>query len=96
MNKKDLVTLLAKKAALTKDEADLCVTTIWDTLGDALARGERIEIRGFGSFSVKQYDAREGHNPRTGARIPIQARRLPHFKPGKNLKERINKKLDEE
>ena len=90
MNKTDLAKLLAEKAQLSKSDAELCVTTVWDSIRDALVNGERIEIRGFGAFSVKHFDTREGRNPKTGESITINARSLPRFKPGKDLKDRLN------
>jgi integration host factor beta subunit len=92
MNKTDLAKLLAEKAQLSKSDAEKAVTTLWDSIRDALIKGERVEIRGFGAFSVKHFDARDGRNPKTGENITIKARSLPRFKPGKNLKERLNLK----
>lgn len=92
MNKTDLAKLLAEKAQLSKNDAEKAVTTLWDTIRDALISGERVEIRGFGAFSVKHFDARDGRNPKTGETITIKARSLPRFKPGKDLRERLNLK----
>ncbi len=96
MNKSELVKLLAEKAALSKSDAELCVSTIWNSVSEALARGERVEIRGFGTFSVKNYAPRMGRNPKTGETIHLQERSLPSFKPGKQLKERLNTSRDDE
>lgn len=92
MNKTDLAKLLAEKAQLSKSDAEKCVTTLWNTIQDALVNGERVEIRGFGAFSTKHFETREGRNPKTGESITIKARSLPRFKPGKDLRERLNLK----
>ena len=92
MNKKELAELLAERAELSKSEAEKYVSVVWDGIRDALLNGERVEIRGFGSFSVKQFEERKGRNPKTGESITIKARSLPRFKPGKDLKERLNSK----
>ncbi|MCK5808907.1 integration host factor subunit beta [bacterium] len=92
MNKSDLAKQLAEKASLSKGDAEKCVAIVWESIQDALTQGERVEIRGFGSFSVKHFDAREGRNPKTGESIKIEPRSLPRFKAGKDLKDRINHK----
>jgi len=75
---------------LPKGRAELLVNTIFDCLEQSLRRGERIEIRGFGSFELRSYRPYEGRNPRTGVRVSVQPKRLPFFKVGKELKERVN------
>ncbi|MFP4313714.1 MAG: HU family DNA-binding protein, partial [Alphaproteobacteria bacterium] len=66
------------------------IETICDEITDALVRGDRVELRGFGAFSVKHRDARTGRNPRTGEVVHVEAKRLPFFKTGKGLRERLN------
>lgn len=90
MNKSDLIEKLVEKAALPRKRAEYVVNLIFDAMTDALANDERIEIRGFGSFVSKHYRARTGRNPRTGERIPVPAKRLPFFKVGKELRERVD------
>ena len=75
---------------LTKARAELVVNCVFDAMTEALQRGEGIEIRGFGSFTVRPYKPYSGRNPRTGAPVPVPAKRLPFFKVGKELKELVN------
>jgi integration host factor subunit beta len=86
--------LIEKVAELTphvsKKDTEIVVNTIFDSMTEALKKGERIEIRGFGSFQVKVREAREGRNPKTGEEVQIPAKRTPFFKVGKELKERVN------
>ncbi|HMN20605.1 MAG TPA: integration host factor subunit beta [Ottowia sp.] len=90
MTRSDLVQRLAERFAdLPARDAEAAVKAILDAMGDALERGHRIEIRGFGSFSVNHRPPRLGRNPRTGESVPIPERRVPHFKPGKALRETI-------
>ena len=90
MNKSELVEKLADRAKITKKRAEQVVNLVFDQMTEALRRGERIEIRGFGSFTSKSYDAYTGRNPRTGETIHVPAKRLPFFKVGKELKERVD------
>ena len=90
MNKSDLTNRLAVVLELTGREAEDAVNVIVGELRDALVRGERIEIRGFGSFTVRDYKAYTGLNPKTGERIEVAPKRLPFFKVGKGLMERVN------
>ena len=90
MNKSELVERLAERAKITKKRAEQVVNLVFEQMTDALRRGDRIEIRGFGSFTCKSYEAYTGRNPRTGATIPVPAKRLPIFKVGKELKERVD------
>lgn len=90
MNKSELVEKLAERAKITKKRAEQVVNLVFDHMTDALKRGERIEIRGFGSFTSKSYNAYTGRNPRTGETIHVPAKRLPFFKVGKELKERVD------
>lgn len=90
MNKSDLIEALAERRKMTQKEADLVVNLVLDGMTDALRRGERIEIRGFGSLIVKTYDPYIGRNPKTGEQVQVPAKRLPFFKVGKELKERVD------
>ena len=91
MTKSDLVQTLSEKVtSLTKKECEVIVDTVFHHMKDALQRGEKIEIRGFGSFTVRPYKAYSGRNPRTGAPVPVPPKRLPFFKVGKELKELVN------
>jgi integration host factor subunit beta len=90
MTKSDLVEHLSEKLRIPKGRAEDIVNCIFDTMEKALREGGRIEIRGFGSFEVREYKAYEGRNPRTGAPVEVKPKRLPFFKVGKDLKERIN------
>lgn len=91
MTKADLVEQVATEAEMTKKDAEQLVEIIFDSIIGALNNGEKIELRGFGSFRVRQRDARKGRNPKTGTAVEIPAKRVAYFKPGKELKEVINK-----
>src|SRR4051812_2155369 len=90
MTKSDLIEHLCNVQKLPKGRAELLVNTVFDCLEQALRRGERIEIRGFGSFEIRNYRAYQGRNPRTGSTVAVRPKRLPFFKVGKELKERVN------
>ena len=75
---------------LTQREIESVVGAIFDSITDQLAHGGRVELRGFGAFSTRQRDARVGRNPRTGAAVEVNAKRVPYFKPGKEMRERLN------
>lgn len=90
MTKSELIERLAEAAKLTKGKAELIVTTIFGAMTEAMVRGEGIEIRGFGSFTVRQYKSYEGRNPRTGDTVHVKPKRLPYFKVGKELRARVN------
>jgi len=91
MTRSDLVTRLAERfSQLTQRDTELAVKTMLDAMSDALARGHRIEIRGFGSFSVNRRPPRMGRNPRSGEKVTIPEKRVPHFKPGKALREAVD------
>ena len=91
MTRSDLIIqLAAKHPQLTAKDIELAVKAILDTLSNTLARGDRVEIRGFGSFSLSHRPARKGHNPKTGETVLIPARSVPHFKAGKELRERVD------
>jgi integration host factor subunit beta len=90
MTKSDLIERLCLEQKLPKGKAELLVDTIFDCLEQSLRRGERIEIRGFGSFEIRSYKPYQGRNPKTGVPVPVKEKRLPFFKVGKELKERVN------
>ena len=90
MTKSDLITLLATKNNLTEAHASRIVNLIFDGFKDALAKGDRIEIRGFGSFVMREYKTYTGRNPKTGKEVEVKPKRSPYFKVGKELKERMN------
>ena len=90
MNKGELINAVAAKG-LTKKDAEVAVNAVFGAIGDALAKGEAVQVMGFGAFSVKERAAREGHNPRTGEVVKIAAAKVPTFKAGKALKEKVQK-----
>lgn len=90
MTKADLINLISEKAGITRVKAETVVNTVFDSMVEALVKGDRIEIRGFGSFVNRQYEAYKGRNPRTGEVIEVEQKKLPFFKVGKELKEEIN------
>ncbi|MCZ2102956.1 MAG: integration host factor subunit beta [Comamonadaceae bacterium] len=91
MTRSDLVAELAARFdQFTQRDAEYAVKTILDAVGDALVRGHRIEIRGFGSFSVSHRQPRLGRNPRTGEAVHVPSKRVPHFKPGKALRQTVD------
>src|SRR5580765_3147422 len=90
MTKSELIDAIAARGDLTKARAELVVNCLFDAMTEALQRGEGIEIRGFGSFTVRPYKPYSGRNPRTGEPVPVPAKRLPFFKVGKELKELVN------
>ncbi|XVJ70370.1 MAG: integration host factor subunit beta [Rhizobacter sp.] len=93
MTRSDLVARLAERfGQLTQRDTEFAVKTIIDAMSDALARGHRIEIRGFGSFSINRRPPRLGRNPRSGAQVMIPEKLVPHFKPGKALREAVDAK----
>ena len=96
MTKAELVEDVARAAELTKKDAERLVELVFESIIETLNRGEKIELRGFGSFRVRERGARRGRNPKTGAPVDIPAKRVPYFKPGKELKELINDETDEQ
>ncbi len=90
MKKSDLVDAIAGKAGSPKAQVQQMVDDVFELIAEGLAKGEKIDLRGFGTFSVRDSAARTGRNPQTGEPISIPARRVPGFKPGKELKERVN------
>ncbi len=91
MNKSDLVKQLSKETELPMRKSEEIVDMVFNTMAEALEKSDRIEIRGFGSFVVKEYKGYTGRNPKTGEQITVRSKRLPFFKAGKELKENINK-----
>lgn len=96
MNKSELIEQLAAKANVTKKKAELVVNLIFSSMSDALAKGDRIEIRGFGSLVNKKYGSYDGRNPRTGDVIKVPEKSLPFFKVGKELRERVDAMSDKQ
>lgn len=90
MNKLELISTLKDRADLTKAEAAEVIKIFFDSLSDAFVRGERVEIRGLCSFHIKEYKSYVGRNPKTGQKVNIPPKRLPFFKCGKELKERVD------
>ncbi len=97
MTKSELIEALAQKQSqLTYKDVELAVKTMLDHMASTLASGERIEIRGFGSFSVHFRPPRTGRNPKTGDAVTLASKYVPHFKPGKELRERVNRTRSKE
>jgi integration host factor subunit beta len=90
MNKSDLVTVLSKEIDLPSQKAEQIVDKFFDTMSETLLLGDRIEVRGFGSFQVREYKGYAGRNPKTGEEIMVESKKLPFFKVGKDLRERLN------
>jgi len=90
MNKLELITSLQAEAGITKREAATLVNLFFDEMSNAMASGDRVEIRGLCSFFIKKYEAYEGRNPKTGEKIRTKPKKLPFFKCGKELKDRVN------
>lgn len=90
MTKSDLIERLAARLGLPKGRSEVIVNCVFDSMEEALRRGERIELRGFGSFELRSYSAYSGRNPRTGVPVEVHEKRLPFFRVGKEMKERIN------
>ncbi len=90
MNKSDLVEALSEGEDLTRTKAEEIVNVVFAEMTSALVAGERVEIRGLGSFKVKSYDGYKGRNPKTGKRIKVRPKKLPFFKCGKELKDRVD------
>lgn len=90
MNKSELIERLAERSGISVLQAEEVVNLIYRKMRDTMVNGGRVEIRGFGSFVVKEYGSYEGRNPKTGEKIPVPPKKLPFFKVGKELKERID------
>ena len=90
MNKSELIQKLAQQCNISTDEAKLCVDIFVDQMRKALLDGDRIEIRGFGSFKMKEYEGYTGRNPKTGESVQVKPKRMPFFRAGKELKDLVN------
>jgi integration host factor subunit beta len=90
MNKLELIKTLRNECQISKKEAATIVDLFFNEMADALAKGDRVEIRGLCSFFVKEYDSYKGRNPRTGERVQVASKKLPFFKCGKELKDRVD------
>jgi integration host factor subunit beta len=90
MTKADLVDEVVKVTDVSKKQAETIVNTVFNSIVDALQRDDKIELRGFGSFRVRRRRSRHGRNPKTGDRVDVPEKRIPYFKPGKELKDLIN------
>ena len=90
MTKADLVEELSKAANLTKKQSEAIMDTIFDSITEALAKGDKVELRGFGSFRIRRRRARRGRNPKTGTMVGVLAKRVPFFKVGKRLRDLVN------
>jgi integration host factor subunit beta len=92
MIKSELIQRISQKNPhLYQRDVERIINTVFDKIVEALGNGDRVELRGFGAFSVKERQSREGRNPRTGAAVQVEAKRVPFFKTGKELRERLNK-----
>jgi integration host factor subunit beta len=90
MTKADLVEEVIRVSSLGKKHAEIVVNTVFQSIVDALQQEDKIELRGFGSFRVRRRRSRQGRNPKTGDRVSVPSKRIPYFKPGKELKDLIN------
>jgi integration host factor subunit beta len=90
MNKLELIQVIKDRTGLTKQDATNIVKLFFDSLTEAMIKGDRVEIRGLCSFFIKEYAGYTGRNPKTGKKVMVPAKRLPFFKPGKELKERVD------
>jgi integration host factor subunit beta len=90
MTKADLVEKIAGQVDLSKKDSEIVVNTVFRSIIDALAKGDKVELRGFGSFRIRDRKSRIGRNPKTGDRVNVPEKRIPFFKPGKNLKQFVN------
>jgi integration host factor subunit beta len=91
MTKAELVEEVARVSYLTRKHSEVIVDAVFSSIVDALRQGDKIELRGFGSFRVRRRESRAGRNPKTGAGVMVPAKSVPHFKPGKELRELINR-----
>lgn len=90
MTKAELVDEVAKSSDLSKKDAEIIVQTVLDSIIESLRAGQKVELRGFGSFRLRNRSSRQGRNPKTGEKVHVPAKQVPYFKPGKELKELIN------
>ena len=95
MTKAELVDEVARVVQLTKKQAETIVNIVFDSIVDSLRSGQKIELRGFGSFRLRSRKSRTGRNPKTGEKVEVPSKKIPYFKPGKELKELINKAMAE-
>lgn len=94
MTKSELIELIAERQSqLSVKDVELAVKTILEQMSQSLAAGERIEVRGFGSFSLHYREPRVGRNPKTGEKVQLPGKYVPHFKPGKEMRERVNESM---
>lgn len=91
MTKAELVDQVARSTQLTKKHAEIMVNTVFESIVDSLQNGEKIELRGFGSFRIRQRGSRTGRNPKTGVKVEVPSKSIPYFKPGKELKQLLNR-----
>jgi integration host factor subunit beta len=91
VTKAELVDEVGREAALTRKHSEVIVDAVFSTIVDALQRGDKIELRGFGSFRVRRRGSRTGRNPKTGQGVVVPAKKVPYFKPGKELRELLNR-----
>ncbi len=94
MTKGELIEVIAQRDGFNLRKAEIVVNTIFEAMGDALKTEDRVEIRGFGSFEVRRYNAYRGRNPKTGEEVFVRAKKAPFFKTGKELRERVNGEWD--
>ena len=92
MKKSEFVAFAAEKVGMTKKDMEKAMDAVFESIGDVLAAGDKLQISGFGTFETKERAARMGHNPRTGEEISIAASTIPSFKPGKALKDKVDAK----
>lgn len=90
MTKADLVDEVARNSDLSKKDAEVIVQTVLDSIVESLRSGKKVELRGFGSFRLRERASREGRNPKTGEKVLVPAKKVPYFKPGKELRELLN------
>jgi len=90
MTKADLIDEVSKVSSLTKKETETIVNTVFDNITDALSKGDKVELRGFGSFRIRHRNSRKGRNPKTGSSVDVPQKRVPFFKVGKRLRELVN------
>lgn len=91
MTKAELIDELAREANLTRKHSEVIVDAVFGSIVESLQRGDKIELRGFGSFRLRRRGTRKGRNPKTGAGVLVPAKTVPHFKPGKELRDLINR-----
>ena len=95
MTRAELVDEVARQSSMTRRQAEVVVDAVFDSILDALGHGDKIELRGFGSFRIRRRASRAGRNPRTGEDVVVPERRVPHFKPGKELRDLVNRGVEQ-